>query len=138
MNSSQLFKTWSSFKALYGDFEYLGVFIDDIMLSLPWFVAVAARYMLENCNIYVGKLRWLPTFCYSIIIVKLFLIWLFFWDIIFLFSGSFLILKFKTCCSKSVPLCLFDTIFALRLSTICTHCSSPPNFFGGTRNFRPK
>ena len=45
MNSSQLFKTWSSFKALYGDFEYLGVFIDDIMLSLPWFVAVAARYM---------------------------------------------------------------------------------------------
>ena len=57
MNSSQLFKTWSSFKALYGDFESLGVFIDDIMLSLPWFVAVAARYMLENCNIYVGKLR---------------------------------------------------------------------------------
>ena len=130
MNSSQLFKTWSSFKALYGDFEYLGVFIDDIMLSLPWFVAVAARYMATGAkngsNMYVGKLRWLPTFCYYIIIVKLFLIWLFFWDIIFLFSGAFLILKFKTCCSKSVPLCLFDTIFALRLSTICTHCSSPP------------
>ena len=29
MNSTQLFKTWSSFKALQGDFEYLIVFIDE-------------------------------------------------------------------------------------------------------------
>ena len=26
MNSTQLFKTWSGFQALYGDFEYLSVF----------------------------------------------------------------------------------------------------------------
>ena len=34
MNSIQLFKTWSSFKALYGDFEYLIVITDDIMFTL--------------------------------------------------------------------------------------------------------
>ena len=34
MNSIQLFKTWSSFKALYGDFEYLIVITDDIIVHI--------------------------------------------------------------------------------------------------------
>ena len=34
MNSVQLFKTWSSFKALYGDFEYLIAITDDIIVHI--------------------------------------------------------------------------------------------------------
>ena len=37
------------------------------------------------------------------------------------FQGHCLeLLKSKTCCSESVPLCLFDAIFVLRLSKIYT------------------
>ena len=34
-------------------------------------------------------------------------------------SLSLFRLESKTCCSENAPLCLFDVIFVLRLSTIC-------------------
>ena len=70
MNSIQLFKTWSSFKALYGDFEYLIVITDDIIVHITivaatrrW-VAIATRQKKGWTKIYVGELNWLPIFCY--------------------------------------------------------------------------